>query len=280
LSMLYLTCVPGLPLSEFVDYFWLFDGGQAPRKERIVPSGTSELVINLRDDEIRIRHPAHSKQHRRLSGAVLSGPYSSILVVDARQHESMLGVHFKPAGAFPFLGALADELTDAHADLTDLWGRPANQLRERLCDAVAPRDRFQIMEQVLIDRLRRSPKGRPSIATALDAFGPYGTGASVRDVARAVGLCQRRFRRVFAAQVGLTPKIFSRILRFQRVRTVAEQIEKPDWAQIASTCGYFDQSHLINDFQEFSGFSPTEYLRCLRKHQQDGRLKSNHVPLT
>jgi AraC-like DNA-binding protein len=277
--MLYLTYAPGPPLCEFVDYFWLFDGGQTPRKERILPSGTSELVINLRDDEIRIHHPAHSKQHRRLSGAVLSGPYSSILVVDAMQHESMLGVHFKPGGAFPFLGALASELTDAHADLMDLWGRPANQLRERLCDVVAPRDRFQIMEQVLIERLRRSPKRRRAIATALDAFGPYGTGAFVRDVARDVGLCQRRFRQVFAAQVGLTPKVFCRILRFRRVRALADQIEKPDWVQIALTCGYFDQSHLINDFQEFSGFSPTEYLRHVRPNQQDDRLKSHHVPV-
>ena len=274
--MFYLTYVPGPPLSEFVDYFWLFNGGQAPRKERIVPSGTSELVINLRADEIRIHHPAHSK-HRRLSGAVLSGPYSSILVVDAMQHESMLGVHFKPGGAFPFLGALASELTDAHAELADLWGRQANQLRERLCDTVAPQDQFQIMEQVLLDRLRRSPRGRHEIATALHAFDQYGT--SVRVVAREVGICQRRFTKVFAAQVGLTPKVFCRILRFQRARTLAEQIEKLGWAQLASTCGYFDQSHLINDFQKFSGFSPTEYLRRLRKHQHDGRLKSNHVPL-
>jgi transcriptional regulator GlxA family with amidase domain len=117
------------------------------------------------------------------------------------------------------------------------------------------------------------------VAIALNGFGPYGTGASVRDVARDVGICQRRFSSVFAAQVGLTPKLFCRILRFQRVRILADQIEKPDWAQIASTCGYFDQSHLINDFQEFSGFSPAEYLRRLRKHQQDGRLKSHHVPL-
>jgi AraC-like DNA-binding protein len=80
---------------------------------------------------------------------------------------------------------------------------------------------------------------------------------------------------VFAAQVGLPPKLFCRILRFQQARSMADQIERLDWAQLASTCGYFDQSHLINDFQEFSGFSPTEYLR---RHQPDGRLKSNHVP--
>ena len=277
--MLYLTYVPKLPLSEFVDYFWLFDDGQTPRKERIVPSGTTELVINLRDDEIRIHNRPQSKQHKRFSGAVLSGPYSSTFVVDAMQHDSMLGVHFKPGGAFPFLGDLASELTDAHVDLADLWGPSGLELRERLCNVGTPWQRFQIMEEVLTDRLRRSRKGHVAIAIALDGFGPNGTDASVRDVAREVGLCQRRFRKVFAAQVGLTPKVFCRILRFQRVRTLADQIEKPDWAQIASICGYFDQSHLINDFQEFSGFSPTAYLRRLRQNQQDGRLKSHHVPL-
>jgi AraC-like DNA-binding protein len=276
--MYYSTYIPGPPLSEFVDYFWLFDGGQAPRQERIVPSGTSELVINLRDDEIRIHHPADSK-HRRLSGAVLSGPYSSILVVDAMQHESMLGVHFKPGGAFPFLGTPASELMDAHADLVDLWGRNGPELRERLCDAISPQERFQIMEQVLTGRLRRSPKGRLAVAVALNAFGPYGTGASVRDVAREVSICQRRFRKLFAAQVGLNPKLFCRILRFQRAHILAKQVDKVDWARIASTCGYYDQSHLINDFRQFSGFIPSEYLRGLRKHQHDGRLKSHHVPL-
>jgi AraC-like DNA-binding protein len=277
--MFYLTYIPGLPLSEFIDYFWLFDGGQTPRKERIVPSGTSELVINLRDDEIRIDTGEQSGQHKRFSGAVLSGTYSSIFVIDAMQHESMLGVHFKPGGAFPFLGVLASELTDAHADLADLWGRTGFDLRQRLCDAGTHRERFKIMEQVLTDRVRRSRKRNLAVANSLAEFGPYGTGASVRDVAREVGMSQRRFRKVFAAQVGLNPKVFCRILRFQRVRTLVDQIEKLGWAQIASSSGYFDQSHLINDFQEFSGFSPTEYLRRLRKHQRDGRLKSHHVPL-
>jgi AraC-like DNA-binding protein len=278
--MLYLTYSPGLPLSDFVDYFWLFDGGQTPRKERIVPSGTTELVINLRDDEVRIHNRTHLMQQTRFSGAVLSGPYSSTFVVDAMQHESMLGVHFKPGGAFPFLNALASELTDAHVDLVDLWGGSGRELRDRLCDVGTPWQRFQIMEEVLMDRLRRFRKRHVAIAIALDAFGPNGTDASVRDVAREVGLSQRRFRKVFTAEVGLTPKVFCRILRFQRVRTLADQIEKPDWAQIASICGYFDQSHLINDFVEFSGFSPTAYLCRLRQNQQDGRLKSHHVPLS
>ena len=278
--MLYLTYVPGAPLREFVDYFWLFDGGHRPRKERIVPSGTSELVINLRDDEIRISQFDHSNEVRRFSGVVLSGTYSSALVVDAMQHEAILGVHFKPGGAFPFLGALASDLTNAHANLADLWGRGANQLRERLCEVRSPRERFRIMEAALTDRLRCSPTRLPAIANALKAFGPDGTGATVRDVAREVAICQRRFSKFFADEVGLTPKMFCRILRFQCARSMADEIENPNWARIATTCGYYDQSHLINDFQNFSGFRPTEYLGRLRKHQQDLSLKSDHVPLS
>jgi AraC-like DNA-binding protein len=277
--MFYTTYTPGSPISKFVDYFWLFAGGQAPRKERIVPSGTLELVFNLRCDEIRIQDREQTDQPRCFSGAVLSGPYSSLFVVDAMQHESMLGVHFKPGGAFPFLGALASELTDAHANLTDLWGRSGADLRERLCGVSTHRERFRILEKVLTDHLRGARNGHLAVARALNGFGPYGIGASVREVARDVGICQRRFSKVFADQVGLTPKVFCRILRFQRVRTLASQCEKPDWVRIASACGYFDQSHLINDFREFSGSSPSEYLRRLRQHLQDGRLKDHHVPV-
>ena len=170
--MFYLTHAPGPPLSEFVDYFWLFEGGQIPRKERIVPSGTIELVINLRDDEVRIHDREQSEQTQRFSGAVLSGTYSSIFVIDAMQHESMLGVHFKPGGAFPFLGALASELRDTHADLADLWGPSALELRERLCVVSAHRKRFQVMEEVLSGRLRRARRGH---LAGTDRIGPLWT---------------------------------------------------------------------------------------------------------
>jgi transcriptional regulator GlxA family with amidase domain len=130
------------------------------------------------------------------------------------------------------------------------------------------------VEEFLTCRLPRSQKSHPAVPIALRLFGPTGTGALVKDVARDVGICERRFRRVFAAHVGLPPKLFNRILRFQRARAVANQTGKLDWAQLASSCGYFDQSYLINNFQEFCGLSPSEYLR---QYQPDGRLKDNHV---
>ena len=272
--MLFLSHHPGPPLNQFVDHFWLVVGGQTPRKESILPSGTIEMVINLRDDEVRIHDSAQPKLYKQHAGAVVSGTYSKPFICDAMQHEEMMGVHFKPGGAFPFLGASANELTNAHTDLADLWGPAALELRERLCSVTIARKRFRVMEDVLNGRLRRAPKLHLAAQIALHTFET--TGASIRSVTREVGLCPRRFVQVFSAQVGLTPKLFCRLLRFQRARVLAERTRILDWAQLASACGYFDQSHLIKDFREFSGFSPMSYLK---QHQQDGRLKENHLPL-
>lgn len=289
--MMYASYHPQAPLDEFVDCFWLIVGGQAPRKERILPSGTSELVMNLHDDEVHIQGPGRPENWERLSGAVVSGTYSGVFVCDAMQHRSMLGVHFKPGGALPLLGVMAGELTDAHTDLENLWGKKACDLRERLYAATTPRHRFQIMERALVNRLGQARRLHPGVQAALEMFGPTGTHRSVRDVARDVGLCQRRFIQLFAAQVGLTPKRLCRVLRFQRARALAEGIGRQDpsgeelradtseveWAQLASMCGYCDQSHLIHEFRELSGLTPTEYLRQFR---QGGRSKDNHVAVS
>jgi AraC-like DNA-binding protein len=289
--VLYLSHSPGPPLSQFVDRFWILTGAQIPRKERILPSGTIELVINLRENEMRIHDPVQPERCKRFSGVILSGVYSRAFVCDAIQHESIAGVHFRPGGAAPFLDEAASEFTDTHVDLAELWGRSARQLRERLCELATPQERFRMMERFLMGRLHLHPSKRhPALAPALNMFGATGTGGSVRDVARAIGLCERRFIQVFNTQVGVTPKLFCRLLRFQRARALAQQkamvdldrepdrraTRGVDWPQLASACGYYDQSHLIHDFQEFSGSSPTDYLQ----HIQQGRwLKDSHVPL-
>jgi AraC-like DNA-binding protein len=288
--MRYCTYRPVAPLDEFVDFFWMMAGGEMDRRERILPSGTSELVINLREDEVRIYDSIEPELYKRLSGTVISGTYSGVFICDATQHQSMLGVHFRPGGAFPFLGAPATELTDAHANLEDLWGSAARDLRPRLCETTTTRRRFQLVEEALLERLRRSQRCHYAIEVALRRFVLTGRGSSTRDVAQEVGLSQRRFIQLFAIHVGLTPKLLCRILRFQQARALAEEAERSslawpqqqparaaiDWAEIAIACGYYDQSHLINDFQNLSGLSPAEYIRWLRPAT---RLKDNHLPL-
>ncbi len=274
--MPYRTHVPGPPLSGLVDYFWSFEGAHTERKERILPSGTMELVVNLRENEVRVHDPAQPERCQRFSGAVVSGAYSRLFVVDAMQHESILGVHFKPGGAFPFLGAPASELTDAHVNLACLWGDSALELRERLCAVETPRERFRIVESVLASRLPRGRKHHLAVPVALHLFAAAREGIPVREVAREVGLCQRRFIQVFRSQVGLAPKLFSRLLRFQRARKLAKHAPRLDWADLALTCGYFDQAHLIHEFREFAGVTPAD---CLRLDSEGERLKANHILL-
>jgi AraC-like DNA-binding protein len=262
---------PARPLGDFVHSFWDCPDAPSHPRERILPSGTIELVINLREDEVRIYDSEQPTLYRRFPGIVVSGTYAGAFVIDPTQHASMMGVHFRPGGAFPFFGAAIGELANSHLALEDLWGRPAIELRERLCAAATPQKRFQILEETLKARLRWLSE-HPAVSLALDIFSPAGIGDSVRGVAERVGLSQRRFIQIFTAHVGLTPKLFCRVLRFQYAREFIDQSATLNWSRVALACGYYDQSHLIHDFQEFSGLSPTNYL-CLPSN----RLIRNHV---
>jgi AraC-like DNA-binding protein len=244
-------------------------------RELILPNGSIALVVNLRDDEIRVHEPFRPAGSRRLPGAVVAGAYGGFFGIDRVQHPSMVGVLFRPGGAFPFLGVPAGELADAHVELEALWGRPAVELRERLCAAATSLGRFRLMEQALASRLNDPPDRHGAVPVALDAFEQTGTGVRIRDVARRVGLSQRRFIQVFAAEVGLTPKLYGRVRRFQRALALVRGVPAPDWARVAAACEYFDQSHLIRDFRAFSGLTPEAYLR-----QRSEYAVHSHVPQT
>ena len=276
-SVLYLSYRPGPPLDEFVDHFWLIDGGQVPQLEKIMPSGTIELVVNLKDDKIYIHDPEEPHLYKQFAGVVFSGTYSRPFICNALQHESIIGVHFKPGGAFPFLEIGADELANAHANLADLWGRSGLELRERLCGAGTPEQRFVIMERTLRDRLRGNGDTTHQVKSAVKMLAMGGKGVLVRNVSRELGLSQPRFIRMFHSHVGLTPKVFRRIQRFQQARVLADGLETPDWTELALKCGYFDQAHMINDFREFSGSTPRKY--SAQQQDKDPRLKENHLPL-
>lgn len=275
--MLYLSYTPRAPLNEFVERIWLVSGAQSPRKERILPSGTVELVVNLQDDCVQIDRTAQCARARSFSGAVVSGTYSGAFIIDAMQHAAMMGVHFRPGGAFAVLGVPSAEFADAHVDLAALWGdAAARELRERLCAAATHDRRFQYLEEVLAERLPPRPRLHSVVPFALECFTPTGLGASVREVARRTGLSHRRFLTIFRAEVGLAPKLFCRILRFWHVHALAQQTGHIDWAQLALECGFFDQSHLANEFRRLSGLTPTEYQRDL---QDNRNLLSGHVAI-
>src|SRR5687767_3501639 len=94
---------PKAPLSKFVDNFWMYEGrGAGPKTERILPTGTFELAINLRQNELRFCDAERLDNEYRLSGAVVSGAHGNGFVPVAPDEVFLIGVHFRPGGAFPF----------------------------------------------------------------------------------------------------------------------------------------------------------------------------------
>lgn len=272
--MLYLTHIPKPPLNEFVELFWLYDGfsPRAHKKERLMPNGSLELVINLKDDEARIYDRHNLEKCDRLPGTLLCGPQSSFFVIDTAEQDSVMGIHFKPGGAFPFFSLPVDELRDQHVSLGDLWGREASLLREQLLEAAAPKEKFQVLERCLLAQAFKPLEPHRAVGCALGLFRNINAAPAIADVSDYIGISSRRFIQLFSNQVGLTPKLFCRVRRFQQILQLIHKGGEVDWVDLAAGCGYFDQAHFIHDFRAFSGMSPSTYLARKTEHL-------NHVPV-
>jgi len=252
--------VPRGPLSDFVELFWLFDPYAVPHaKEQLLPGATTELVIDLR--------PAA----RASAAALVAGPRSEHFVLDTSEAASLLGAHFKPGGGFPFFSVPAGELHNLEVSLDVLWGSKAAELRERVLAAPTPDAKFDLLERALLDAASTLARHR-AVAFALRELSAVPQARSISEVTDAIGMSQRCFIERFRHEVGMTPKLFSRVQRFQQVVKTVHPLHEVDWADVAAACGYFDQPHFIHDFREFSGFTPAAYLALKDQHQ-------NHVPL-
>ena len=268
---MYLRRRPHPSLARHIDYYWFASGAPTQAKVQIVPSGTLEIVFNLEGDETRICDRADPMRIARYSGAVVSGAQSSYFVIDVQPRASIIGVHFRPGGASALLGVPPGALTDEHANLEAIWGMRASELRERLCAARDVAWSFRILDSALRRRLSSTARPRGEVSFALRAL--MRTNARVERVAKDVELSHRRLIEIFAAEVGVAPKVFGRIGRFQRALTLAKREARLDWPQLALSCGYFDQPHLIREFVSLSGLAPTELL------QRSAAVEGHHAAL-
>jgi AraC-like DNA-binding protein len=153
-----------------------------------------------------------------------------------------------------------------------LWGHEAGLLRERLLEAQTPENKLHVLEECLLEQACRPLERHRAVDCALGLFRNIHTAPAMADVSNEIGISSRRFIQLFSSEVGLTPKLFCRVRRFQQVLQIIHRGDDCDWADVAAGCGYFDQAHFIHDFKEFSGINPTTYLAQKTEHL-------NHVPI-
>lgn len=272
--MEYVGRTPSPPLDAFVERIWYCSDATLGARERVIPGGgTIDLVVNLAEDEIRTYEPEDAGRARVHSGTLVLGTSTRSFFADSGQRACAVGAHFRPGGAFPFLGISPAEIVDGRVPLADVWGCAGRELREQLLEARSAEARLALVEAALFARLRRARASHPAVREAVTRLHGGGNGARVAEVATAVGLSHRRFVEVFEREVGLTPKFHARLQRFHRVKQRIATLEAPpSWAAFALECGYFDQSHMIRDFVEFSAVSPEAYLRS-----REGEARWDHL---
>jgi AraC-like DNA-binding protein len=256
---LYCTRRPGPPLDRFVERLWYWECSPlAHMKDRMMPDGSCGLVINLYEDETRSYSGAADDVVERYPGAVLCGTYSRYFVIDTHEQRANVGVGFRPGGTWPFFDPASDELQNQHIALRDLWGSAGDTLRERILAAPTPHAKLALLEAELLQRAIRPLQRRAEVDYAIARLSEAPSDYTIAMLSEHVGLSARRFTRVFTLEVGLTPKVYARVQRFQRAMERMQDPATRSWTELAQDCGYFDQSHLIRECRAMSGFTPTE----------------------
>jgi AraC-like DNA-binding protein len=247
-------------LAGYVNFLWLSESYSQPHPvELILPTATVDMVVDL----AQVESPR----------SVVSGVQSRAVELDTAGPLSLIGARFKPGGASALLGIPAVELYNCRVSLETVWGYRGEQLRERLHLAKLPLRRFQILEDFLAERLYGKSSLSDVIRCSVKAIDAAGETVSVQGLALGGGMSAVRFSALFRDQVGLTPKSYAKIVRFQRAIAAIGRAAHVDWASIALSCGYFDQAHFNHDFRDFCGIAPSKYLTHRTRHP-------NHVVKT
>jgi len=265
---------PSPPLDVFVDSIWFAErGALSHNRERSLPTGCTDIVIPLLQDSIVRYDSVEDTLARHFRGGIVQGPHDRFSVRGMGGASAVIGVHFKPGGAAVFFGGALPELRNQTVLLEDLWGMQARGLRERIQAAPSTNDKLRLLELHLIDRLHEATTGDPMVSHALRSIHADPSFALIEPVQQASGCSPAQFIRRFEAAVGLTPKRYTRVLRFNTVLPTIVRCGPRDWAAVAADAGYFDQSHLIHEFKRLAGVTPVAYAPLSAD-------QLTHVPLT
>ncbi len=260
---MYLRHTPAAPLSLHVDTLWYASREALPHsRERSLPTGRVDLVIPLLQAGVVRYDSADATQGQHISGAVLSGAHDRVAVRGMGGPSCVMGVHFRPGGAAALLRWPLAELRNQTVSLADRCGpadEPLRTLRERLQAAPGIAQKFSLLEDVLLSLLARAGPPDKLVNAALRVLAQDPAQARIGAVRRAAGCSPQAFIRRFEAAVGLTPKRYARVLRFNALLPQLARVGPRDWAQLAAAGGWFDQSHLVHDFGRLSGLRPTAY---------------------
>ena len=266
--MIYLEHTPSPLIRSCIRAIWYCRAPKiAHRRERVLPNGCMEIVLNLCRSHLT-DCGEDGQADGRLPAAIVVGARTRYAVVDTADMEELVGVSFQPGGFARMFRERADAFFEQSIALGDVWVGP--DLTDRLSEINAPNAKLHALE-VLLTHLYDQGKGHSQLLVqSLNLL--QDNALSVAECARSARVSERRLLEVFRERVGMSPKLWCRVGRFQRALRALHDGVDVRWSELALDCGYYDQSHFANDFREFSGLNPTTYCAGRGAWQ-------NHVPM-
>ncbi|MBV7331338.1 helix-turn-helix domain-containing protein [Chloroflexi bacterium TSY] len=264
--------IPQYPLSQFVQCLWSVAAQTPYKREKILPSLTIELIFNLGSPFKVIDH-ADPEQYALHKDFWIAGLQKDFIINEPVAETNVMGVRFKPGGAYPFFDFPISELSNEVVEMDLIWGGFANEVREQLLAAQDLATRFNVLEAMLLKRLHSNLYGLNTVQAALGHLTAVDGAVSIRCISEELGTSQKHLNHQFKKMVGASPKLFHRIVKFNQVLNHVNPVHGLNWTELAHHCGYYDQAHFNKDFTSFSGLNPTTYL-ALREQWFSSELQA------
>lgn len=252
--------IPAYPLNQFIESFLYYkDYSPQHTVDRFLPDGNVNIVIDLTDYPKFIYDNHSLKEIQACRNVWFSGIRNNFITIPSGRDSEMFVINFHKGRAYPFVEMPMHELTDYVVDGELVMTHEILNLREKLLTAALVTQKFKYAEAHLMKVFGKKLIINPFIEYSVNHLINSPKTLTLDQLAAKVGFSQKHFIKIFKENVGLTPKGFLKVLRFQKA--IAEiEIGKLDWNTIAYESGYYDQAHFNNDFKAFSGFTPQQYL--------------------
>lgn len=258
-------------LEPFIKYYWILDyESNVVEPIRVIPYGCVQFTFYLGE---RINSFGSNNDSSYKDQAVVTGQISSFFDVVPQGKIRLITIVFKPFGAKLFFDFPIFEIQNNIIPIKDINNKEWLDLENRLGDCVDNKSIVSCLENNLLKKLEKntlfnsySSINNERIMLAINRIDDSKGTINIKDLSSLACLSDKQFNRIFADYVGMNPKNFLRIIRYQSFllklqNSNIKATKAVDFLDLVYDCGYYDQSHLINNFKEFTGYTPKEYIK-------------------
>lgn len=249
---------PSQELQSFVKFYWDLKGEKSntPVKNTIIPDGTMKLIFHYGD--LYWHHP-ENKESFLQPRCFLIGQLTKPYVVEPEGVTGSFVVRFHPNGFLPFTSIPIKDMENRPVPLQKLFGDEGVVLEKKILNGVDARDRISIIEEFLLNMLKKEQVIDRIVASAVETISTHNGQLSINDLTQEMNHSRRFLARKFSSNVGLSPKQLSKIIRLQTALKKMLEGNNDNLTDLAYDNEYFDQAHFIKDFKEFTGLTPKEF---------------------